>query len=424
MIDEILAGIFLASIFTFSLWTLLALLPERKHSNTFSKNLSVVIPAHNEESCIKETVESVFKSEYAGQIEVIIVDDGSKDATPKIVEELTESNKSLRLLKTSHAGKAAAANKGVGESNGEVIILLDADSRLEKDALQLLANPFSDEHVGAVSGIIAVASNNNPLVWFQDFEYVLSSMWRYIFDKMKCTYILPGFAAFRKSVLEEVGGFQTDTLSEDFDIGLRIRKLGRNIVMSKAVMHTNVPQTIRGVASQRFRWGRGTIQVMRKHKDMFFNLKHGLIGFYGLPNQAYYFVQGFVIIPITIYQILDGYLNYFALQNNLLSLQVAKYFFDWFSMIGTVKFIHNTLTGAWTMAWTFPIFLMSWSLTNIYNIIAIKKMRRARLKVFLTLIFFFPYFLFTLSFYTLPFFAEINPFKKRAGHVNIWEKNK
>jgi cellulose synthase/poly-beta-1,6-N-acetylglucosamine synthase-like glycosyltransferase len=424
MINEILGLIFVISVFTFLPWNILAFLPERKFKPGFHPNISVVIPAHDEESCIESTIKSVLESEYPGELEVVVVNDGSRDRTGGIVSKMMETTPNLKLFETDHVGKAMAVNRGVSESKGEVVVLLDADSQLEPDALELLTQPFSDERIGAVSGIISVVSNKNPLVWYQDFEYALSSMWRYIFNKLNCTYILPGFAAFRTRVLSEVGGFSTDTLSEDFDIGLKIRKAGYSVVMSKAVMHTNVPQSLSGVARQRVRWGRGTIQVIRKHRDMLLNPRHGLIGLYGMPNQIYFFVQGFMIIPITIYQVFSGYLEYFVSYNNYLTLSAVKYFIAWFSMFGAVELIYNTLTGVWAMTETFPLFIVSWTLTTFYHFNAMVKMKRINLKVMFAIIFFFPYFLYTLLFFIYPFLAEVNPLKTIGGHVNVWEKNR
>ena len=376
MINEVLGLIFTISIITFVPWNLIALAPDRKLKKGYHPDLSIVIPAHDEASVIGETIESVYDSGYPGKIDVVVVNDGSKDDTGNIVKKLAKKHKDLRLVETDHVGKAMAVNRGVAESSGEVILFLDADSQLDKDALKRMAEPFEDGGVGAVSGIISVVSNRNPLVWYQDFEYALSSMWRYVFDKIGTNYMLPGFCAVRRRALEAVGGFSIDTLSEDFDIGLGIRKKGYRIVMSKAVMYTNVPQTLFGIAKQRIRWGRGTIQVIRKHNDMLLNPKHGLVGLYGMPNQIYFFIQGFMIIPLTLYQILRGYFEYFISKGVYLNIYVVKYFIGWSSQLGTLEFIYNVYTGIWEMPPTFPIFITSWILTTFYHVFAAVKMRR------------------------------------------------
>ncbi|MBU0762992.1 MAG: glycosyltransferase family 2 protein [Candidatus Altiarchaeota archaeon] len=424
MIDELLAVIFSISIFTFTLWNILALLPERKNKKIMTyPTISVVIPAHNEEKVIKSTIQSVLDATYPKDVEVIVVDDGSKDDTSKIVSGIARKLKNVRLLKTNHLGKAKAVNHGIKNTDAEVVIMLDADSFILPDALIKFIEVFQDSNVGAASGIIRVVLNKNPLVWYQDFEYVLSSMWRYIIDKLDITYILPGFCAFRRRAIIEVGGFETDTLSEDFDIGLKLRKAGWHIIMGKSVMHTNVPQTLGGVARQRIRWGRGTMQVIRKHKDMVFNPRHGFIGLYGLPNQIYFFVQGIIILPITFYQVFEGYYKYFVSNGHYLSVEALKYFFGWASAFGAIELIYNVNAGVWPMSWTFPFFLVSYILTISYQLLACKKMDGFKPQLIFSLVFFFPYYLFTLLFFVIPLLSEIKPKKKQNKDVNIWEKN-
>lgn len=425
MIDETLTAIFAISIITFLPWTLIAVLPARRRSKGKTVPLTVVIPAHNEESCIESTVRSVLAAEYPSDVEVLVVDDGSTDRTRERVVSLAASDPRVRLIGTDHVGKALAVNKGVGESANEIVVMLDADSDLAPDALSLIVEPFSDGRVGAVSGIISVKVNANPLTWYQEFEYILSSMWRYIFNRLGCTYVLPGFAAFRKEALQSVGCFATDTLSEDCDIGLKMHKGGWRLVMSEATMYTTVPQTLQGVARQRIRWGRGAIQVLRKHRDMILNPRYGLIGLYGMPNQIYFFVQGFIILPITFYQIFNGYLQYFAAYGNYMSLDVVKYFFGWISAWGTIEFVRNTVSGVWPMSPSFPYFLASYVLIQGYDVIAAIRMTGLRPRLLIVppvLFFFFPYYLFTLTFFIYPLLLELNPLRRRDSHVNIWEK--
>jgi len=222
----------------------------------------------------------------------------------------------------------------------------------------------------------------------------------------------------------QVDCFSSDTLSEDCDVGLKLRKAGWRMVMSDAIMYTNVPGTLIGVAKQRLRWGRGTIQVLLKHRDMILNPRFGLIGLYGLPNNIYFFVQGSIILPINLYQLLNGYLLYFASYGNYLSLPVVRYFLGWFSVFGTLEFIYNDLTGVWQMSPTFPFFLASYLLMQTYTLLAIWRMAGIDVRVVAAWCFFFPYYLFTVVFFIFPMLLELNPMTRRGGHVNIWEKNR
>ena len=382
------------------------------------------MPAHNEESCIRSTVESVLKAEYPSKVEVVVVNDGSSDATGRIVSEIAAKDSRVKLVETNHLGKALAVNRGVEASSGELIVMLDADSTLEGDALLKFADSLSDPKVGAASGVIRVAINRNPIVWCQEIEYIYSSMWRYIFDKIGCTYILPGFAAFRRSALLSVDCFSTDTLSEDCDVGLKLRKGGWHLVMSHAIMYTNVPQTLSGIAKQRIRWGRGTVQVLRKHSDMILNPKYGLIGMYGLPNNIYFFIQGLIILPINLYQIVNGYFEYFVHYGNYLNFAVVKFIFDWCTAFGAIQFIYNVQTGVWDRPSTFGWFLVSYIVTQFYVLLAAKKVTGINLRILFAICFFFPYYLFTLVYFIYPIVLELNPLTRMGGHINIWEKNR
>jgi cellulose synthase/poly-beta-1,6-N-acetylglucosamine synthase-like glycosyltransferase len=424
MIDELLTFTFIVSTVTFTAWWIIALLPDRKAKGGLYPPVTVVMPAHDEESCIKSTVESVLAAEYPGAVEVVVVNDGSTDRTGRIVSGIASGDRRVKLVETDHVGKALAVNRGVEEAQGELIVMLDADSRLEKDALMRFADTFSDPTVGAASGIIRVEVNRNPLTWCQEIEYIYSSMWRYIFNKIGCTYILPGFAAFRKTALRAVGCFSTDTLSEDCDVGLKLRKAGWHLEMSPAVMYTNVPQTLSGVAKQRIRWGRGTVQVLRKHRDMILNPRYGLIGMYGLPNNIYFFIQGIIILPINLYEILNGYMIYFVKYGNYVTFDALAFFFNWISAIGAVQYIYNVLTGVWARPENFGWFLASYVITQSYALLAARKITGLNLRVLFVLCFFFPYYLFTMLFFVIPLLLELNPLTAMKGHINIWEKNR
>ncbi|MBU4405983.1 MAG: glycosyltransferase family 2 protein, partial [Candidatus Altiarchaeota archaeon] len=219
MIDLILIVIFSVLIVLHGSWIFLLLYPERKKYDEISPDISIIMPAHNEEGIIESTINSVLEAEYSGKREIIVVNDGSSDRTAEIVRGLAEKDERIRLYETNHVGKAKAINRGVENATNEIVVVLDADSMLDSEALVKIVKPFSDKRVGGVSGIIRAIQTNNPLTWFQDLEYIVTSGWRYTCNRLDSTYIFPGFAAFRKGALLETGGFSSDTLSEDFEIG-------------------------------------------------------------------------------------------------------------------------------------------------------------------------------------------------------------
>jgi len=331
------------------------------------------------------------------------------------------------LFHTERKGKANAINFAVSNSKYNIIVTLDADSKIDKNSLIEIVRPFKDKEVGAVSGIIRAIDNNNILTWFQDFEYMLSSGWRFICNKINSTYIFPGFAAFRKGAIESVGGFSPDTLSEDFEIGLKLKKKRYKLVMSNARIYTLVPQTIKGLIKQRLRWGRGTIQVIKKHRDIPFNLKYGGVGLYGIPTQIFWFIHGTLYIPIVTYQIFGGYIQYYISNNNFLTFEVLRYFFSWFSVYGMIEYTIRTFTGEYPLNPLFYLLFGIFCLYITYNLLIMLEFSELKLKYLFVVFFFFPYSLFVLALHVLPAIHELLHigFKnaKMKSVINVWEKS-
>ena len=238
MIDLILIGIFLSLTFLYASWILIYFLPKRKQKKTkYFPKLSIILPAHNEEDVIEETIKSIVHANYPNEKEIILVNDGSTDDTKKIVKKITKEFSQVRLFNLKHQGKAASLNFGAKNAKFNILVLLDADSILGKNSLKELVQPLSNEKVAAVSGVIRAKSSKNPLTWFQDFEYSMTSGWRYICNKINSVSVIPGFMAIKKEALEKVNGFSKDTLTEDFDIALNLKKAGYKITNNQMIFY-------------------------------------------------------------------------------------------------------------------------------------------------------------------------------------------
>jgi cellulose synthase/poly-beta-1,6-N-acetylglucosamine synthase-like glycosyltransferase len=273
-----------------------------------------------------------------------------------------------------------------------------------------------------VSGIIRAEMNLNPLTWFQDIEYMMSSTWRAVCNKINGTYLMPGFTAFRKKTLILIGGFERDTLCEDFDIGVRIKKAGYMMTMSNATMYTHVPQNIPALVRQRLRWSRGTLQVVKKHSDVPFNLRYGAMGLYGIPTQMYWFLHGFISLPLTAYQLGFGYLTYFVQYHDYFSLNVASYFFNWFSVYGMVDYSIKSFTGVYPMTLVFIFCFASFALGTLFTFLAIFRHSTLDVRHLLAVFFFFPYSFFALTVFMTPLLYELNPLTWGKAGRNIWTK--
>jgi len=252
----------------------------------YSPLVSIVVPAFNESKVITRTIDSLLASEYKN-FEIIVVDDGSTDDTYSIALERYGDDPRVAVHTKSNAGKAEALNYGWRIAKGELVVALDADTIFTPATLGALAHRFADETIGAIAGNAKVGNRINIVTKWQALEYVTSQNFdRRAFASLNCITVVPGsVGAWRKSILEQLGGFSTDTLAEDQDLTIQVRKLGYHIGYEEAAIGlTEAPDSLRALAKQRFRWSYGTLQCMWKHKHALFNPKYGTLGSIAMPN--------------------------------------------------------------------------------------------------------------------------------------------
>ncbi|MBT2726750.1 glycosyltransferase [Bacillus sp. ISL-75] len=284
--SAILLGILRLAIFVFLSRKQVKRYKETVIDPSFTPFVSVVIAAYNEEKVICKTVDSILSSDYPA-FEVLIIDDGSKDDTAVVVQETYAKHPLVKLIKKTNGGKSSAVNLGFKEANGEIVVALDADTLIAENAISLLVNHFKNEKVAAVSGNVKVGNKGNLLTNWQHIEYVTGfNLERRAFAALNCITVVPGaIGAWRKTAVEEAGYFQEDTLAEDTDITLTLLRQGKKIEFEeKAYAFTEVPEDIKSLAKQRYRWVYGTLQCLWKHREALFNKKHNSLGFIALPN--------------------------------------------------------------------------------------------------------------------------------------------
>lgn len=253
-------------------------------------SVSVIIPALNEEKVIASTVERILASDHP-DLNVMVVDDGSRDATAAIVEREFGTDSRVSLIRIANGGKANALNTGLAQAQGEVIVALDADTQFNTDTISRLARWFADPRVGAVAGNAKVGNRINTITRWQALEYIVSqNLERRALAALDTLTVVPGaVGAWRRSVLEELGGFTASTLAEDQDLTIAVQRAGYRVLFdASAVAWTEAPATMRGFAKQRFRWAFGTLQCLWKYRAMTFNPRYGALGMVALP-QAWMF---------------------------------------------------------------------------------------------------------------------------------------
>ena len=252
----------------------------------YTPKVSIIVPAYNEELNAERTVHNLLKSNYP-DLEVIFVDDGSKDDTYNKVKTTFENNTKVTVLTKPNGGKAAALNFGIKQAKGEILVCIDADTVLPSDAIPKLIHYFADLEVGAVAGNVRVGNTLNLLTNWQSIEYTTSQNFdRRAFDAVNAILVVPGaIGAFRKTALEEIDGFTTDTLAEDCDLTLRLLIAGYRIrTCNEALALTEAPETLNMFLKQRSRWTFGMMQSFWKHRDMLFMSKKLNISWIALPN--------------------------------------------------------------------------------------------------------------------------------------------
>jgi cellulose synthase/poly-beta-1,6-N-acetylglucosamine synthase-like glycosyltransferase len=297
----------------------------------YTKPVSIIVPAYNEEAGIVQSVRSLLSVNYP-TYEIIVINDGSKDNTlEKMIQtyEMKEINKVVRkqvetrpikkvyqstilpnlfLVDKENGGKADALNVGLNFSHYPYFCSLDGDSVLENDAFLKVMQPIidSNEEVIASGGSVRIANgcqiqsgfvqkialSDRPLVVMQIIEYLRAFlMGRIGLSRHNLLLIISGaFGVFSKHWVVEAGGYRTDTVGEDMELVVRIhrmlkeRKLKKKIVyVPDPVCWTEVPEDIKFLRRQRRRWHRGLFESLWNHKSLTLNPKYGSIGLISFP---------------------------------------------------------------------------------------------------------------------------------------------
>lgn len=416
MIDVLLAVLFSLLAVVNAAALAIFFYPERKSHSRFCPPLSVIIPAHNEEKFIAGTINSALDARYKNRREVIVVDDGSTDRTSDVVKSVARKNRNVRLFRIPHSGKSAAINHGIRMARFGTIAYVDADSSLEKNSLIELVRPLAERNTVISTGIIRARQTKNPLTWFQDIDYISSSSWRYVCSKVRATYVAPGFAAFKKRAVVKIGGFSSDTLTEDIDTAIILRRAGHGAAMTKAVIFTSVPSTLKSLVRQRMRWGRGTIQVAKKHSDIIFSPKTSTVGMYSFPMHLFWYAFALLYLPFALYWIASSYLSSVT---SILSAGTLVFLLKWFTVYGILDLFYQVYTGAYALTPLLASVLISWSLSFVYLLASFKKFSAYSWKL-LAYVVMFPYYWLMFTIQALALVYESASAKRSS---NVWKKH-
>lgn len=258
--------------------------------------ITALVPAYNERGYVGRCIDSFLEADYpAGKLDVVVVDDGSTDGT--FAEAKRRAGETVTVLRKDNGGKHSALNYALEGATSELVVTVDADSRIDEDALKQLVRSYrARPNTSAVAGNVKVANRDSRLTRVQALEYIVSiNMYRRALDHLGLVKVVPGcLGLFDRSVIEDVGGYSGDTVTEDFDLTMALHKAGGRVHYSgTALVRTEAPETLTDFYRQRVRWLRGSVQTVRKHRDVLvspeFGVLHGVL--------APLFVLSIAVVP-------------------------------------------------------------------------------------------------------------------------------
>ncbi|WP_135664757.1 glycosyltransferase family 2 protein [Halorhabdus rudnickae] len=316
--------------------------PFRKFASPFYPGIGVVVPAYNEEATIVESVQSMLSLNYP-ELEVIVVNDGSTDATlSRLIEnfdlEVVDADipfdipteeihdvyrsttyEELLIVDKENGGKSDALNAGIWLTEMGLFCAVDSDTVIDRDALLSLVRPFLEAPTTAVAsgGVIRVANEctiedgvvkdvelpKTGLAGLQVMEYLRAFYsGRLGLNRINGLILISGaFGLFQTDAVRDIGGYRHDTITEDFDIVVRLHRYLKEAdreytvdFVPEPVAWTEVPATRRVLGRQRRRWYRGMVETVVTHRRMLFNPRYGHVGTFVMP----FFVAAEAIGPL------------------------------------------------------------------------------------------------------------------------------
>lgn len=378
------------------------------YDSKLTPGVSILMPAYNEQSSIINSVRSLLSIKYP-KFEVIVINDGSKDNTVnELIKEfnlkeiyhvihtkiktkkikhyyVSLSEHRLIVIDKSNGGKADALNSGINAAKYPYFICIDADVILEEDAMLRIMKPMLEDPKKNIvaGGIVRVANGctikNGKLVdvklshkllpIFQIVEYARAfTIGRAGFEKLKSLLIVSGaFSVFNIEQVRKVKGYDHNSIGEDMELIVRLHKNLRNekkdynfLYKAYPVCWTEVPENIKILGRQRSRWHRGLTDTLKKHKNMIFNPRYGMVGMFGMPFFFFFEFLGPIIEIVSylyvIYLIISQTLN---IQFFFLFLAIAVL---WGSLLSVFTILFEDIYFKRYTKWYYLIILIVFSL--------------------------------------------------------------
>jgi cellulose synthase/poly-beta-1,6-N-acetylglucosamine synthase-like glycosyltransferase len=329
---------------------------DETYASPFTMPISVIVPAYNEAAGIVEAVRALHGLRYP-KFEVIVVDDGSADATfdelrdafdlvevPFLVPDEVPVEGAVRsvhlprvsaapllVVRKDNGGRSDSLNVGINVASYPLVCMVDADSILDPRSLLTVAKPFSDDpaHVVATGGVVRIANGCTtvagrvvdariPDTWLpriQVVEYLRAFLLgRAGWSRLGCLTVISGaFGLFRRDLLVELGGLDRHCMGEDAELVVRVHRRMREldrayrvVFVAEPICWSEAPTTFSELGRQRRRWHRGLTEILIKHRRLIGNPRYGRIGLVALPYLVIFEllaplveVSGLVLVPVS-----------------------------------------------------------------------------------------------------------------------------
>ena len=271
-------------------------------------SLTVLVPAYNEEKKISKCLESLLKLDYPN-LKIIAINDGSSDRTLEVMK--TYEKKGVKVINKKNSGKADSLNQALKYVDTELFMCMDADSYPDTDSVKKMIGYMEDKNVGGVTPALKIDEVKTFFQKIQWVEYIFSIFLRKLFSILQCQYVLPGPGSiYRTEVIKELGGFDTNSITEDMEIAFRLQSNKYNIENSiDAYVYTEAPQSFKELFKQRIRWYRGYLQNIKKYSYMIGNTEYGNLGFFIIPINFIWIFILFVLFFLPLYTLTSNFLS-------------------------------------------------------------------------------------------------------------------
>ncbi|EQF26291.1 glycosyl transferase 2 family protein [Clostridioides difficile CD160] len=345
--------------------------------------VSILVPAHNEAKVIGKTVESLLLLNYPkDKMELIVINDNSSDNSKEILESIKNkyNNYNFTIINTDNLtggkGKSNALNIGYTLSKGEFIAVYDADNTPDRNALRYLIQTIvMDDELGAVIGKFRTRNKNkNLLTKFINIE-TLSFQWMSQAGRWQlfnlCT--IPGTNfILRKSIIEEIGGWDSKAIAEDTEISFRIYNLGYKIkLVPQSITWEQEPETVKVWIKQRTRWAKGNIYVLMKYiKNIFKQGKNKIVFDIAYFFSVYFLFLTSVIISDILFVLSISKLIEISIPINFFLIWILSYLL----FIIEVSISLSIEKGESTFENIFIVAIMYFTYSQLWLFVAIKGM--------------------------------------------------